>query len=218
MAMPRGGRPLVIAKRMPAACKALTAFCALSVNTFCSVTSVPSTSASTSEIFPRRAIRSSPAPSVERTPGTAVARDQLAGRRGPAAAGDIVRKIARRIVGPGIEDGLHRLPARFDIVRALEQGRVSNHAIVEERLVTDVGRHLEIRLVGKIHADIAQLYRRPGLFGREFECDSLVGLDAKDHPVRIHPLDTCAAKQRVGGLMEADGDLGRSAAQIFSGA
>src|SRR6185503_14185231 len=107
--------------------------------------------------------------SVERTPGTAVARDQLAGRRGPAAAGNIVWKITRRIVGPGIEDRLYRLPTRFDIVCALEQRRVADHAIVEKRLVTDVGRHLEISLVGKIHADIAQLDRRSGLFSCEFE-------------------------------------------------
>ena len=43
--------PLVTAKRMLASCKALTAFWVRLVKTFCSVTSVPSTSARTSEIF-----------------------------------------------------------------------------------------------------------------------------------------------------------------------
>jgi hypothetical protein len=46
LAMPSGGRPLVMAKRMPAFCNALTAFGARLVRTFSS-TSVPSTSAST---------------------------------------------------------------------------------------------------------------------------------------------------------------------------
>ncbi len=51
IAMPRGGRPLVIAKPMPAPCRACTAAAARRVSTLSAVTSVPSTSASTSEIF-----------------------------------------------------------------------------------------------------------------------------------------------------------------------
>ncbi len=51
IAMPRGGRPLVIAKAMPAACNAFTAATARGVSTFSAVTRVPSTSARTSEIF-----------------------------------------------------------------------------------------------------------------------------------------------------------------------
>ena len=51
IAMPRGGRPLVIAKAIPAASSAFTAATARDVSTFSAVTSVPSTSARTSEIF-----------------------------------------------------------------------------------------------------------------------------------------------------------------------
>jgi hypothetical protein len=47
-AMPRGGRPLVIAKITPASRKSRTAAMASSVSTFPCVTSVPSTSASSS--------------------------------------------------------------------------------------------------------------------------------------------------------------------------
>ena len=49
--MPRGGRPLVIANAIPAACNAFTAATARVVSTFSAVTRVPSTSARTSEIF-----------------------------------------------------------------------------------------------------------------------------------------------------------------------
>jgi hypothetical protein len=51
MAMPSGGRPLVIAKRMPARRRRMTALCARFVRTFSSSTSEPSTSANTREIF-----------------------------------------------------------------------------------------------------------------------------------------------------------------------
>ena len=46
MAIPRGGRPLVMAKRMPASRRLCTAAIARSVRTFSCVTRVPSTSAS----------------------------------------------------------------------------------------------------------------------------------------------------------------------------
>jgi hypothetical protein len=49
--MPRGGRPLVMANWMLAACSAFTAAVARAVSTFSAVTSVPSTSARTSETF-----------------------------------------------------------------------------------------------------------------------------------------------------------------------
>ncbi len=50
MAMPRGGRPLVTAKRMFAWRRSRTASTAPGVSTFSEVTSVPSTSASISRI------------------------------------------------------------------------------------------------------------------------------------------------------------------------
>ena len=59
MAMPLGGRPLVMAKRMPASRRLCTAAWARLVSTFSSVTSVPSTSASTREIFRLSAIGTS---------------------------------------------------------------------------------------------------------------------------------------------------------------
>ena len=56
MAIPRGRQPLVTAKRMPAFCNALTALSVRLVKIFCSVTSVPSTSARTGETFPLTAM------------------------------------------------------------------------------------------------------------------------------------------------------------------
>src|SRR5262245_19704511 len=54
ISIPRGGRPLVIANPMPDARSDSTAFTARAVSTFSAVTSVPSTSDRTSEIFSRR--------------------------------------------------------------------------------------------------------------------------------------------------------------------
>ena len=76
--------------------------------------------------------------SVERPPRAAIARQQLVGRGGAIATGDIVRKVPWRIVCPGIEDGLHRLPAAFDVVGALKQRCIADHAVVDQRLVSGI--------------------------------------------------------------------------------
>ena len=70
MAMPLAGRPLVTAKRMPAPRRLCTAAWARLVSTFCSVTSVPSTSANTREIFRFSAITTSVVWLIRVAPGT----------------------------------------------------------------------------------------------------------------------------------------------------
>src|SRR5215475_8601907 len=127
ISMPFGGRPLVMAKRMPASCRLWTAAWARSVRIFCSVTSVPSTSA-------------------------AVALQQLVRRRRPRRAGLVVREVLGRRIGPGVDDRLHDLPARLDIVGPLEQRRIAAHAVVQQSLVAGAGTDLEEILVGEIHA------------------------------------------------------------------
>src|SRR6266851_9973028 len=155
MAMPMGGRPLVMAKRIPAARKLCTAAWARSVRTFCSVTSVPSTSASTRESLRFSAIGTSTVRSFEGAPGAAIARQQFVRRGRAVPAGDIAWNILGRIVCPGVQDGLHRAPARLDIVGPLEQRGVADHAVIDQRLVARTGRHVEIGLVGEVHADVA---------------------------------------------------------------
>src|SRR5215510_7849423 len=218
IAMPRGGRPLVMAKRMPASRRCCTAALACFVSTFLSLTSVPSTSARTTEMLRFSAIRPSDHRSVQRTPSATVAGQQLVRRGGTIATRHIVRKIPRWIVGPGVEDRLYRAPPRLDVVGALEQRRISDHAVIEQRFVSRVARDLEISPVGEIHADGAQTHRRAGTLGCEIEGDAFVGLDAKDHPVGIHPLHLGVAEQRVWRLMKTDGNLGPPALQIFAGA
>src|SRR5215470_3966881 len=216
LAMPRGGRPLVMAKRMPISRSLSTAAWARLVSTFCSLTSVPSTSARTSEIFRFSTISPRGQRSVQRSPSATIACQQLVSCGRTVATSDIVRKIPRRIVGPRVEDGLYRAPSCLDVVGPLEQRRVADHAVVEQRFVSGVARDLEIRLVGEVHANGVELHRQAGALGCENEGDAFVGLDAEDHPVGIHPLHMGAAKKRVRRLMEANGDLCPPAFQIFA--
>src|SRR5262249_28695031 len=207
MAIPRGGRPLVMAKRMPVSRSLCTAAWARLVSTFCSLTSVPSTSARTSEIFRFSTISPRGQRSVQRPPSATIACQQFVGCSRTVATSDIVRKIPRRIVGPGVEDGLYRAPSRLDVVGPLEQRRVADHAVVEQSFVSGIARDPEIRLVGEVHANVAEPHCRPGTLGCENEGDAFVRLDAEDHPVGIHPLHMGAAKKRVRRLVEANGDL-----------
>src|SRR5215831_2431549 len=218
MAMPRGGRPLVTAKRMPRSCRLCTAACARSVSTFCSLTSVPSTSASTREIFRLSAIAASAGGSLERAPGASVARQELVGGGRALAAGGIVGEVLGRVARPVVEDGLHGPPARLDVVGTLEEGGIADHAVVEQRLVAGGGRRIEIGLVGEVHADVAEIHGEAGPLGGELQRNAFVRLDAQDHPVGIHLVDMRAAEQGVRRLVEADRDLGLALLQVLAGA
>src|SRR5262245_50499423 len=123
-----------------------------------SVTRVAPMSASTSEILLCPTGASGPFASIKRPPSATVPRQKLVSRSRAASARDIIGKIARRIACPGVKDRLHRSPATLDIIGALKQRRIANHAIVDEGLVSGIGLHLEVVLVGKVHADGVQFH------------------------------------------------------------
>src|SRR5262245_13923453 len=68
---------------------------------------------------------------AKRAPGAAIARQQLIRRGRSLASGGIVRKVVRRMARPCVEDRLHRRPAGLDVVGALEERGIADHAVVE---------------------------------------------------------------------------------------
>ena len=60
---------------------------------------------------------------------------------------------------------VHSGPARFDHVRALEQGRIADQAVVEKRLVADIRLQLEGILVGKVQLDRGEHHLRARVLG-----------------------------------------------------
>src|SRR3546814_532315 len=126
---------------MPASCSAEMAAWTRFVRTLSSVTSVPSTSASTRETFPFAVIVMSFYRSGQRPPGASVARQQRIRRGRAVVASGVVREFLWRLVRPDVQDGLDRLPARFDVVGALEEDRVADHAVVDQRLVAGADRN-----------------------------------------------------------------------------
>src|SRR3974390_3443063 len=91
--------------------------------------------------------------SFQRTPAPALARKQLVSFGGAVIACRVGRKAGCAGVVPGIDEWLHHAPARLDAVGALKQDRVSDHAVVDQRLVAGARRGVEIVLVFEGHAD-----------------------------------------------------------------
>src|SRR5579872_1135968 len=120
MSMPRGGRPLVMAKRMPTSPRRRTAACARSVSTLSSVTRVPSTSASTSEILSAPGARS---PRVRVWPSGSAT---LAIRRFAPTLDQVSRSGALSCGGPAcvLEDVDERAVAPSDLGHRLFPGRL----------------------------------------------------------------------------------------------
>ena len=92
-------------------------------------------------------------------------------------AGNVVREVLRRVARPDVEDRLNGLPTRLNIVSALKQRRVTNHTIIDERLVTGVRLSLKIIFVGEVHRHVAQLYRWTRALGRELKPYTFMRLD-----------------------------------------
>src|SRR6202035_516557 len=70
---------------------------------------------------------------TELAPTAAVAPDQFVGTGGDFAAGRVFLDALGAGLVPGVEERLHRLPAGFDAVGALEQDVVADHAVVDQR-------------------------------------------------------------------------------------
>ena len=209
---PRGGRPLVMAKRMPASCRRCDGRLG-AVGQHLVLGDQRAVDVRQQQRDFRRCVMAQLRDSVSR----AAARRA---RRAPAAVGRVRARRCRRhssgspsaaFCRPGIQDRLHDAPARLDHVGALEQRRVADHA---RRRSASRSR---VRLAsgtspcsGNPCCTVAE--RRPPGRGawprtaarcpRPAGCCSTSQLGGSVVDVRV-------AEQRVGRLLEADGDLGR---------
>src|SRR6266581_3360321 len=96
----------------------------------------------------------------DRSPSTAIAREQFVRFCRPPASGRIVRKALGRSVGPRIQNGLNHSPARLHHVRTLEQRGVPHHTVVHETFVPGAMRTPEVARVVKLHIHEAELHHR----------------------------------------------------------
>src|SRR6516225_2883946 len=80
----------------------------------------------------------------DRQPCTPIAREQPIGGLGASAAGGVIGEVAGRSACPGIEEVLHGAPCCLNRIGPLEQGRIADHTIVDQRLVADRPKWREI--------------------------------------------------------------------------
>src|SRR5262249_10575199 len=103
----------------------------------------PSRRARSNHLESRSAIRPEPSGStsrsrLERAPCAPVMFQKRVRRCWAFAARFIGRELALPGI-PSIENGLNDAPSLLDHIRPHEQGRIADHHVVEQRLVTDIG-------------------------------------------------------------------------------
>src|SRR5580700_10978959 len=141
-----------------------------------------------------------------RSPGApTVVGDEFVSRHWSGATGWIIRKIVRFLRCPCIKHWLNDAPTRLYHVRALEQRCIADHAIVDERLISDVRLRREPVLVGKARLYGRQSHSLPRPLDLELQRDAFFGLDLQDEPVRAHLRDISAFEQRKRGAPEVNG-------------
>src|SRR5262245_28273625 len=84
-------------------------------------------------------------------PAPAIARQKLVGFIRPLATRLIERKPIRSCATPCIQERLDHSPTGLDPIRPLEQDRVPDHAIIDQRLVAGARCGVKIILVFKCH-------------------------------------------------------------------
>src|SRR5438876_5615871 len=138
---------------------------------------------------------------------SAVALEQLVRIPRPPAPRGIIGEIARRQCLPNVERWTNHTPAHLDHISELKQRSITDHAIVQQTLITSTGPSAEIISVLEIHVHCTQPHDRTGDFRRELQRNSLLGLDMKDELVGQKVLDWCIAEENKGRASELDHDL-----------
>src|SRR5438128_9328575 len=93
--------------------------------------------------------------------------EQLIGFLRSPTSGRIVGKGRRWLGIPNFLNRRYDTPAGFDLIGALKQRRVAQHAIVQETFVAGGQRVAEIVFIIKVHVDSADAYRGPRNFCAE---------------------------------------------------
>ena len=86
-----------------------------------------------------------------------VAGQEVVGFGRPAVAGRISGGRSAFAVRSRVEQRLNDTPAVFDLLGTLEQRRITDHAVVDQRLVARARSHLEVFLVVEPHLDAADV-------------------------------------------------------------
>src|SRR5215831_4460922 len=137
-------------------------------------------------------------------PAPAIARQKLVGFIRPLATSLIERKPIRSRATPCIQERLDHSPTGLDPIRPLEQDRVPDHAIIDQRLVAGARCGVKIILVFKCHADARNRDHRTRHLGAELQTDALVGLNADDQEILRQPVNRRVAKHGERSLLELD--------------
>src|SRR5262249_37280529 len=133
-----------------------------------------------------------------------IARQKLVGFIRPLATSLIERKPIRSGAPPCIEERLDHSPTGLDPIRPLEQDRVPDHAIIDQRLEAGARLDVKISLGLKCQADARNRNHLPWQLAAELQSDALAGVKAADQEFLCEPIDRRVAKHGERSLLELD--------------
>src|SRR5208282_6474544 len=121
----------------------------------------------------------------------------------PIASGRIIRKGRRRSLLPRLQNRIDELPRGLDAVCAIEQGRVTANAVVEQRRVRVPIGGAERLPVFEIHGYRPDVHLRPRSLRAERKRNAFIGLNIENQRIRLGIL---LAEYSVRGPLELDGN------------
>src|SRR5215510_7809255 len=137
---------------------------------------------------------------------------------GTPGAGGVNVEVARRQRLPHVKDGIDHGPTGLHHVRALEQGLIAGHAVVEKNFVPGIGGGPEVIKVVEIHFHRTDSDLRARNLGAKAQRDSFIRSNVDDKLVGFQAAYGRVAKENEGGALELNGDLSVAHGQSLAGA
>src|SRR5467141_3422616 len=146
-----------------------------------------------------------------------VAFQELVGILRPPRAGCVVGEFARWQSGPDVQHRIHDAPAGFDHGRAVKQGRIADHPVIEQNLVADVG--IRSKILGIFEAHVNRSYSQYGArdLGAKAQRNSFHRLDPYYESIRVQLAKGRVSEQFEGSALELNSDLGVTLGHTLGG-
>src|SRR5450755_3463053 len=137
-----------------------------------------------------------------------VAFQEFVGNFRPPRPGCVIRKLARRYGRPNVQYWIDDAPPGFDHVGALKQGRIADHAVVEQNLITGMSIRSKIPGILKAHLYRSHSQHGPWNLRPKTQRNTFHRLDLHYKCITVQLAKSGVSEKLERSALELNSDLG----------
>src|SRR5690348_16333185 len=117
---------------------------------------------------------------------------------------------------PHFLDRLNHTPGGLNHIRPLKKRLITDHAVMQQALISGSRRSMELAGVIELHVDLANIHERSGNLCTHLDGDALIWLNVDQQFIRVQIFHACVAKENERRSSKVDGDLRGSLREAFA--